>query len=348
MNNSNLSFDESFSLILNLQEKAEQILSIINLSDTAVAKYNQLKQITYQKLNLPFTPLIKRGSSSPIPSQRPGTIDFPLIQTLFIQGIKKSMLIKVFFDYMLNQNKETDANYYITQLDSIFNIDLTSLNGKSLSDIEYETKLQDEKIKEMFCTFDEILRKKQNLVQEIALDYENKIEEMKIFYDKEILRLKETIDKNSMVEKDLFSVRKQNEINTYLLDKMSQMISATYDKYYPKNSSWYGSENYSENLNNDINNNPELEKLNFMTHLVDKFYTDNKYLSDLVPSLQKEKLELKADHSLPYVSNVIAKNDLMKEICNDIEDVEKSGEAFHKNFEELINYISTNIEGKVM
>lgn len=348
MNNSNLSylsFDESFSLILNLQEKAEQILSIINLSDTAIAKYNQLKQITYQKLNLPFTPLIKRAS--PSPSQRPGTIDFPLIQTLFIQGIKKSMLIKVFFDYMLNQNKETDANYYISQLDSIFNIDLTTLNGKSLSDIEYETKIQDEKIKEMFCTFDEILRKKQNLVQEIALDYEHKIEEMKVFYDKEILRLKETIDKNNLVEKDLFSVRKQNEINTYLLDKMSQMISATYDKYYPKNSSWFGSENYSDNLGNDANN-PDLEKLNFMTHLVDKFYTDNKYLSDLVPSLQKEKLELKADHSLPYVSNVIAKNDLMKEICNDIEDVEKSGDTFHENFKELINYISTNVEGKVM
>ena len=47
MNTSTLSYDESFTLILNLLEKAEQILSIINLSDSAVPKYNQLKQLTF-------------------------------------------------------------------------------------------------------------------------------------------------------------------------------------------------------------------------------------------------------------------------------------------------------------
>ena len=348
MNTSTLSYDESFTLILNLLEKAEQILSIINLSDSAVSKYNQLKQLTFQKLNLNFTPLIKRVSTSPIPQQRPQINTLPLIQTMYLQGIKKTMLIDVFFDYMMNQNKETDINCYISQLDSIFNVGFNTVANKTLDDFEYDTKVQEQKIKDMFITFDQLLRKKTNLVQEIVCDYEHKISDMKAFYDKEIMKLKETVDKSTIVEKDLLAVRKQNDINVYLLDKMSQMISSTYDKYFQKNSSWYGSEHYSDNLSNDINNYPDLDKLKFVTCLVDKFYTDNKYLSDLVPSLQKEKLELKEEHSLPYVSNAIARNDLLKEICKEVDEVDRSGDAFHKNFEELINYISINIEGKVM
>ena len=254
MNTSTLSYDESFTLILNLLEKAEQILSIINLSDSAVSKYNQLKQLTFQKLNLNFTPLIKRVSTSPIPQQRPQINTLPLIQTMYLQGIKKTMLIDVFFDYMMNQNKETDINCYISQLDSIFNVGFNTVANKTLDDFEYDTKVQEQKIKDMFITFDQLLRKKTNLVQEIACDYEHKISDMKAFYDKEIMKLKETVDKSTIVEKDLLAVRRQNDINVYLLDKMSQMISSTYDKYFQKNSSWYGSEHYSDNLSNDINN----------------------------------------------------------------------------------------------
>ena len=55
--------DEDLCLLLSLLEKAEKILSLINLSDTAISKYNQLKQMTFEKLNISFTPLIKRATT---------------------------------------------------------------------------------------------------------------------------------------------------------------------------------------------------------------------------------------------------------------------------------------------
>jgi len=87
---------DSISVLLRLLDKAEQILSIINLSDNAISKYNQLKQLTYNKLNLPFQPLIKKftNPSNQIP-------DF-LTQELYYQNIKQSMIIDLLLDYIQN------------------------------------------------------------------------------------------------------------------------------------------------------------------------------------------------------------------------------------------------------
>ena len=48
--------DQTIKLLLHLLEKAEQILSIINLSDSSTQKYNKLKEIIFNKCNLPFRP----------------------------------------------------------------------------------------------------------------------------------------------------------------------------------------------------------------------------------------------------------------------------------------------------
>jgi hypothetical protein len=61
--------EDNFNLILNLLEKSEQILSVINLSDSAVSKYNQLKQLTFQKLTSHLIPLQKTSlpnSTNPV------------------------------------------------------------------------------------------------------------------------------------------------------------------------------------------------------------------------------------------------------------------------------------------
>ena len=52
-------------LILILLEKAEQILSIINLPESAIQKYNKLKEITFSKCSLDFHPLIKKNQNIP-------------------------------------------------------------------------------------------------------------------------------------------------------------------------------------------------------------------------------------------------------------------------------------------
>ena len=51
---------KEYELLLNLLGKAEEILSIINLSDSSISKYNTLKQMIFEKLNIEFKPLEKK------------------------------------------------------------------------------------------------------------------------------------------------------------------------------------------------------------------------------------------------------------------------------------------------
>ena len=65
LNDNNFSILETkeFKLLFNLLEKAEQILRILNLSDSSISKYNTLKKLTYEMLNLEFKPLEKKNIS---------------------------------------------------------------------------------------------------------------------------------------------------------------------------------------------------------------------------------------------------------------------------------------------
>jgi hypothetical protein len=62
--------------LTHLLDKAEQILSLINLSDSSLQKYNKLKEIIFTKCNLQFKPLIKKhnnininnNNTTPIPN----------------------------------------------------------------------------------------------------------------------------------------------------------------------------------------------------------------------------------------------------------------------------------------
>ena len=55
---------QSIKLLTHLLDKAEQILSLINLSDSSLQKYNKLKEIIFTKCNLQFKPLIKKHNNS--------------------------------------------------------------------------------------------------------------------------------------------------------------------------------------------------------------------------------------------------------------------------------------------
>lgn len=50
------------SLLLNLLEKSEQIMSLVNLPESTINKYNELKQLTFNKIGLAFKPLINKSS----------------------------------------------------------------------------------------------------------------------------------------------------------------------------------------------------------------------------------------------------------------------------------------------
>ncbi|MCQ2819690.1 MAG: hypothetical protein MJ252_20690 [archaeon] len=323
--------EENMSILMNLLQKVEQILSILNLSDPVVSKYNQLKKLTYERLNLPFTPLIKQ------PSPKMGYES--LFRTVFLQGMKKQILIEIMLEYISKQPQEIQS--YLNQLNSVFNIDFNALNGKSIDDFEFETKKYEEKIKDDFCRFDELMRNKLDLLKTISDNYEQQLKSNQSTFEKEIYTLKEQLDKNSNIEKDLYDLRKKNDEDTYLIETLNKMIANTFDKYNtPQNPL-----TLSQGPENDCT--PIISQLRKILNLMDKFYDDNKYLSDTLPKLQKEKLELNTELNLPYVSGVVNKNGMMQDLVLDMAEVEKSSQTFHKNFDELINYIATNIESNL-
>ncbi len=328
--------DEDLCLLLSLLEKAEKILSLINLSDTAISKYNQLKQMTFEKLNISFTPLIKRASMIQMDNQMSNQDN--LLQVLYYQSMKKTMLIDLLLDF-ISKLPDSNINSYITSLNNIFNI---PFQNKSIDEIDCETKIQEQKICDLFSKCDELIKKTSSYLNQITCDYENKIENMKNCYENELQKLKCELDRLCYVENDLVNLRKQNDATNLALDKISCWINESYDKFYQ------GENSPRIEMNNCSNQDKVVNRLQYLLGILDKFYTDNKYLSEIVPNLQKEKLDLVEQQNLPFVNNVINNNGVMNNLAKNVGDIQKQSDTFHKNFQDLMNYISNNIEGKLV
>ena len=328
--------DEDLCLLLSLLEKAEKILSLINLSDTAISKYNQLKQMTFEKLNISFTPLIKRASMIQMDNQMSNQDN--LLQVLYYQSMKKTMLIDLLMDF-ISKLPDSNINSYITSLNNIFNI---PFQNKSIDEIDCETKIQEQKICDLFSKCDELIKKTSSYLNQITCDYENKIENMKNCYENELQKLKCELDRLCYVENDLVNLRKQNDATNLALDKISCWINESYDKFYQ------GENSPRIEMNNCSNQDKVVNRLQYLLGILDKFYTDNKYLSEIVPNLQKEKLDLVEQQNLPFVNNVINNNGVMNNLAKNVGDIQKQSDTFHKNFQDLMNYISNNIEGKLV
>ena len=57
--NHNKKYIQYIKPLLFLLQKAEQIINLINLPSSSIDKYNQLKEISFKKCGLEFTPLVK-------------------------------------------------------------------------------------------------------------------------------------------------------------------------------------------------------------------------------------------------------------------------------------------------
>ena len=331
-----------FKLLLNLLNKAEQILSIINLSDSSISKYNILKKLTFEKLNIQFTPIEKKYlplSSSQINNQPENNNELTdMIQILYFQNKKKSMLIDLMLNFIMNYENNNDINYFLSSLSEIFNLPMD--NSKKIEEINYDIKDEESKIASLFTEIDQTFMNTFNNIKQLKINYENKILQLKENYDKDLAELKNNVQKNCNLECDLFKVKKENEKNNYILDKMSNLINESYMRY-QKNIS-------PRNFNPNEKYNDDIMKLEFLKTVLDKFFDDNKYLNNMIPNLQEEKKRIENDINLPYVKNVINNNDLMREICNSVPEIQKESDIFHKNFNDLMNYIANNIEGKVI
>lgn len=311
--NENLLETKEFKLLFNLLEKAEQILSIINLSDSSISKYNTLKKLTFEMLNLEFKPLEKRYIKSNIPSPSSlsnnnnknskkeslvNTNDDSLYILHFI-NIKKSLLIDLMLNYITNTiNQEKNLNYYLNSLTEIYNLSSDIITGKNPKDIELEAKNEEAKMAELFTKIDQT--------------FVNNFENMEKINKKQ----GKNIDQNNEIKNN----------DNYFIDTTLNLIDENYARYkqYKKDIDNFNSIAYKDGKIDE-----NILKLEFIKNAFDSFFNNNNQ-----------------NHNGINIQN--KNNELLNDVCDYLPEIIKENDVFHKNFQDLMNYISTNIEGKII
>jgi hypothetical protein len=311
--NENLLETKEFKLLFNLLEKAEQILSIINLSDSSISKYNTLKKLTFEMLNLEFKPLEKRYIKSNIPSpsslsnnNNKNTKKESLLNTnddslyiLHFINIKKSLLIDLMLNYITNTiNQEKNLNYYLNSLTEIYNLSSDIITGKNPKDIELEAKNEEAKMAELFTKID----------QTFVNNFEN--------MEKINKKPGENINQNNEIKNN----------DNYFIDMTLNLIDENYERYkqYKKDIDNFNSIAYKDGKIDE-----NILKLEFIKNAFDSFFNNNNQ-----------------NHNGINIQN--KNNELLNDVCDYLPEIIKENDVFHKNFQDLMNYISTNIEGKII
>ena len=308
----NLLETKEFKLLFNLLEKAEQILSIINLSDSSISKYNTLKKLTFEMLNLEFKPLEKRYIKSNIPSSsslsnnNKNTKKESLLNTnddslyiLHFINIKKSLLIDLMLNYITNTiNQEQNLNYYLNSLTEIYNLSSDIVTGKNPKDIELEAKNEEAKMAELFTKIDQT--------------FVNNFENMEKINKKQ----GKNIDQNNEIKNN----------DNYFIDTTLNLIDENYERYkqYKKDIDNFNSIAYKDGKIDE-----NILKLEFIKNAFDSFFNNNNQ-----------------NHNGINIQN--KNNELLNDVCDYLPEIIKENDVFHKNFQDLMNYISTNIEGKII
>jgi hypothetical protein len=386
----------NLKFLLGLLEKAEQILGLINLPDTTLHKYNQLKEITFNKLNLDYRPVEGKkfqfqktqnnsmrnfnNTGNNLSQDYNNNILIEHLNRLRLLNVKKTAIVEYLFDLIEKFKYEGSNHMRQHYLDNQnFNLEyqleksISNMNdlNKSLNlydDLDFELKLEDLKLKDFIGKSDICYRKflselknyesynnnnyqgKSNIIRNAAYekiegvigDYEKKIEELKWEQEREMKEYREKYNElrikyNPELESEYFKLRDSYDAKTYIIDETTQMIDPIYEKYFSKNLSWY------EKVAIDYKYN-ELIKVHFLSLLVNKFFSDNKYLLDMLSDVQKEKNVLNEERNLPFVINAIQKNSSLQEINNELNSFEQNNDLLYKNIDQMIDYMSKNIE----
>jgi len=421
----------NIKVLLSLLEKAELILSIVNLPETTINKYNHLKEITYEKLNLEFTPInmkrqakiqnmsarninsnswnfydIKNKSNNENTSSIFNSINLTnnldqQLNRLRSINNRKTIIIEYLFelmekfkfennDYMrqyLNDNANLNLGFLMEKADG--NLNNLSKSANFREDLDFDLKLEELKIKDFIgksdiCyrkfvaniknlnnlnnqNFDNINNNKSHLpnrnsnkdnygkssnnkgqassLKEIAAEFERKVEQLKWEHEQEIKEYREKFNElrvkyNPDLEVEYMKLREAYEVKTYVFDKINTIVDPVYDKYYGKNTSWYEKIMIQHKYE-------ELGKFHFLVALVNKFFSDNKYLLDMVSDVQKEKAVFIEERSMPFVLNAVQKNSALQDIHADLASFEKNNDLLYKNIDQVLDYMAKNIEGLV-
>ena len=293
--NHNKKYIQYIKPLLLLLQKAEQIITIINLPSSSIDKYNQLKEISFKKCGLEFTPLVKNDNLIKNIKKENNNHNIDIQN----QNLEKEIKFEQEFSEIKNKLIEsiltliettdfTNSNIFKENLSSIpsFNniSNIFSILKEQISKISIDKEpISSEKEK----ILNYISRSEQNI---ISILYENakKFDELKKSY----MALNSKIDK-------LFKY----------INNIDELITPIWNKYYNKDIEWFKVDNISDNY--------ELKtytKIHFLLNFMNQLFLDNKNLMQALTQMEQKKNEAYNILKLPYVRKAIEKSEYLKKV----------------------------------
>lgn len=362
--------EQTIKLLLHLLEKAEQILSIINLSESSTQKYNKLKEIIFTKCGLPFHPLIKKVSvstTSVTNTSRSSLVSdlstisnhqstFSLAENMKLLTMKKNMIIELLFDVIEKMKISNvkicrnqmikDSKVFQVQLDNIYSYSSTS----TYVDNEFDFKLDELKFNDYLSKCDLTVKafalgvskngsfiQNDNSFDDIISNYNKKIEDLKKFHQNQIFQYEEKFNElkikyNPNLEKDFLKLKN-------LINSINSLISPVYEKFSKKKISSF------ENKINDTIEDKEIQHINFLICFIEQLFKDNKHLIESINAIENEKNEI---INIPYIPNTIKKNNVLKELYQIASNEENEEDEVVNNnqLNELISCIQLSLNKK--
>ena len=315
--NYNKKYIQYIKPLLFLLQKAEQIISIINLPSSSIDKYNQLKEISFKKCGLEYTPLVKNNNliknlqkeNDNNNNINNNNNDLNKIKNnKIIQGLStsKSKLLDLILTFIetnnimnINSNKSNKENKSFLNISNDFNTNLNILK-EEINNLINEKNINIHNTAEMQLNSEEniIFREKEKMINYITRAQENVISAL-YETDKKFNELKEAF---------LIQNTKNEFINKYI-SNIDELISPIWNKYYNNEVDWFNP--------NKIIDNYELKtytKCHFLLNFMNQLFTDNKNLMEALTEMEKKKNEAFNLLQMPYIRKVIEKSEYLKNI----------------------------------
>jgi hypothetical protein len=322
---------KEFKLLLNLLEKTEQIISIINLPDSSVSKYNTLKKMTFDMLNLNFIPLQKRKLEGNIETSN------ETLNILHMLNTQKIILIELLLDFIMNNNsvvQKKNLNHFLGSLTEIYNLSKEPFDKITEDEIFYEVYSETNKLSEMFTRIDKIFVENYDANKQIRLNYEYELNKLREKYDKDLDELKISLGKSSFQKQSFIKNHDFTEKNNQYLNQLNNLIDNSYEKY----KRYHPNEELENNMGFNYIRNIERLKLDFVQRVMNNYFEEG-------DQMKIRDLDLNNNIECHHSGNCLA-NKKLDDICSFLPNVQRESDLFHKKFCELMNYIETNIEEK--
>ena len=315
-----ISETKEFKLLLNLLDKIEQIISIINLPDSSISKYNTLKKMTFDMLNINFTPLQKRKLDENIENKNE-----PL-NILFMLNKQKIMLIELLLDYITNNNSlfhQKKLEHYLGSLTEIYNLSKENFDIKTEEEIFYEINSEINTLAEIFNRIDKTFVDNFDINKQIRINYENELNILREKYDRDLDELKNSLGTSSFSKQNFIKYNDLNIKNNDYLNQLSILIDEFYEKYKKRNPN----EEYENVIRFNWINNIENLKLNFVEKIMNKYFEENN-------QMKLRDFTLKNNDFNSCKNNY--GNKKLDDICSFLPNIQRESDLFHKKFCELI------------